>query len=1463
MTRLETNSHLQNQENAPETSVDISQKLETLQQRLQSWKDILAYAEKNVAQNTEMVDMMRLTDAEKAAKKAKLQEDFAKSKAEYMDKIRETDQQLEQARRDMESVKTRDEAVRDAQRENAEVKSDAFLLEKTIAQILRSYPQLKDQMPAAQSKLLSLEETVDTIQKDMQSRKQVQGESALLAQYKDVLQTILQELANMPEQDTKTTEAAILAAINSKVDAGNTKLRTAYKAAFEGKGVNNGGSVTPQDAANRIGQVYAQGQQATKQAGLQNEIANMQVAFARDALQNQQTAKEAVIKEKLTAYEPLKLDPSIASNEEVRAIITALAQKAGDPAFNPSGLIGLISAFGMERNTDVENALLGSMGADKLTNKNELGNLVAIVAFAVTVAELVTLAANNALVTFKGLALALVAGWGALMGDLKLGNLTVLKSISQQDINLYVQYAQRAKKLESATPEERMRLNAEMKNIALLLQQRSLTTQRAVVDAKNDWIWEGYDKGQIDKQLQDIVGDDTDGILPLHEKYMNLTAELGGRDLKDPALKGKVDELLSLEQQLRDKGVDMLSYMDYVRRATGVQVKLPDNADYFSGLRNSMSAQDLSRLISSGEYQTYLQSLGKNKEQMGEQAAAFVRRALTTLKDAGIAVNVDTTTLDKATTPDDRFRASLEAFKLLQTQLDAQLKDAPSYEGLITKIEQEMADRNDDVYAAYKQVKEAGAAMSSAEARAILQPKIEGLYQLITIPANIAHYATLTIVSADPANELAKGALAQFASATTVEQMLHVTAEMYGAAHNNVGLGDSARELQQMYAQRYARQDIATLGSALEDYNKFYGQLSRETEAYSTLADTISSSPAEKGPKDKLRGILNSYQANLLTVQQSLTQFSEQQMASLLGDSSRRGVSESFGDYSRAARAFVAGNNLEGLRKEMQATLQQMESATPEQQDQLAASFDSKFGEPMRASFQKVKDLYDKYKAEIGKFDAASKNGLSREIYNEQTSYRGLQKSAAEGYTEQELQRPDIKKYVEARNAYRQKLLQLNGTMANFYGVSSSAELKRVMENPTQADWKTIDRLLIIDETAFDDRRDAASSELVPTNAADVQKETARMQRMLDRASAYANLLDRMGPLAKVQGNRDDEIIARLRGLKFLSSHERGTRLPNAFTYSGVILESEVTDDAIRFLDPGHKLANPKKELAGLMNTLVLLGSSRGREGTVNQERGHETYADTVINALARDLPRFRQNLAGYSKNVEGYSEASFIANFVEEKDIFEMARNLRPIDNVPANSRFINLGIDGRGSRLVVRNNDKRFYTADIVKNVDGVEVAYTVFIKQGCMNVQVPAQNVLKIVRQLRTKLNLPQIGREMPRPDMPQVTREVALAEARELKILVERNQLQIPLALLTLLASLVPGTPLIPEKPGETTPQIPPEITPKPDQTTPHVDTQIPPSTPSTGTGTQTIGGGGNGVPSAKPDQTMTGLPSNLE
>ncbi|PIV90592.1 hypothetical protein COW46_02100 [Candidatus Gracilibacteria bacterium CG17_big_fil_post_rev_8_21_14_2_50_48_13] len=1405
---------LQEQQKEQSPQVDTTKKLDDLQVRLAKWKGLLDYAAKNVEDRIAMIDSMKTLSATERANKAAAQRaEFAALKAVYEQEIRALEQEITQQKVDLPAKQAQTIATLQEARESKERRSDAVLLERSLAMALRSYPLLSSSLSEAFGVLLPLEDTADALQ-----RSGKVDADKLMDVYRNALQHVLAGLGSLPENAERSTADALIQLLQKTTAEGVKMLESAFPSAKSEAKVSK---ITAGEAAKRLEKVLSG---SREEAPIQNEVAHMGLSFAQVNFEAVKDASTDAIGEKLAGFEMVRTNPNIASNPEFQNIMTMLSQKMSDPSFNPGGVVGFVHRMNIPRNTELETAMIRQIGGEKFQgNPDELAAFISLAGWMVTVGMLVaSIAAAPAVLTWRTLALGLVTLWGTLFGDLRLGNVAVLKTVSSNDIELFAQYAAKGKQLEAASEADKAKLSAELQNLAVLMQHRSVSTQRRAADMRTGMPWEQAkteEKSALDQQLAQLKSADTGGVVPLYEEYTQLTAQLTGKNLEDAALKPQIDKLLLLEKQLREKGIVVLGFMDEVRRAAGISVRLPDQTPFFSSLSQNLPAAELSKLLASGEYQQYMQTLSQGKEQTANQAVLYAKHALETLSSAGIPVSVDTAGLESSSAS-EKIAAAKRVFEAVKTQLDAHIASAPTYDSLLATFESKMETRGDALAQAFRQVKEAKGSMTIDEARAILKPHIEAMHAQITGFAAARSILTLTIWSDEPEKQLASGALASFVSASSVDELLRSTLEMYGAANEGYGTGDRAKELAQLHAQKFARKDVATLGSALTDVESFYAQLSKETELYSTLSESITQSKLGNDLKSRLRGSLESYQQNLMATHHSLDQFSQEQMAALLGDAGRRGVSEAFADYVRTARAFVANNNLASLRTKMQEIISQAEKATPEEQARLLTAFESTHLAPMQTAFAAVKQKLDLYKAEQGKAEAAMKDPLSREIYNEQTSYRTLSKSSAEGYSEAEKARPDIQEYIATRDAYRKKLAQINQAMASFYGVNSAAELERMMQNPTSADRATIDKLMIIDETAFDQGM-GTQFQLIPTEAKDVTEQKTRFATMLARAESYERLLARLGDISKLPGNRDKAILARLRGLKFVSPTSSDRVGANAYSNLGIFTPADISPDAVRFLDPAKKLKNPAQELAGLMNTLVFLGGQRGQSRSVDTSRGHETSADTMLHALTSYLPRFRKNLPVYGKTVEGYAEADFIAKFVEEKDMFEVAQNLRPVSNLPGTLRFVNMGIDGRGSSILVKNNDKNIFMGDIIKNIDGVELKYTVYLKRGCMNVQVAPTSILSVVRQLRTKLNLPKPGmsREVPIPEMPSVTRSVALKEAYDLKLLIEKNAVTIPVALLALLASFVPDTPVftptpnkVPLKPTEPSTEIPRETIP---------------------------------------------------
>lgn len=1412
MNRLETHRPLDNQEQLP-PQVDTTKKIEELQTRLAKWKGILDYATKNVEDRIAMIETMTsLTPEQRAEKIAAERADFAAAKAEYEVEIRAVEAALAGQATDLPARQTRENLALDQQLEHKNLHTDAVLLERALAMTLRGYPALISRLSEAYGVLLPLEEMADRIQ-----RRGGVDATKLMDTYRDALQNVLRKLGALPENADRSTAEALLKTLTEGTAEGVAMLEKAFPGPV---GTQKAEKLTAAQAHSRM-------EAALKGSGSApanpDEVAHMGLSFAQVTMEAVQEAGSRAIGEKLTAFEQVSINPMVASNPEFQSIMQSLAKKLSDGGFNPGGVVGFINRMNIPRNTELETAMIRQIGGEKFTgNPDELAAFISLAGWAVTIMMTVaSIAASPAVLTWRTLALGLVSVWSTLLGDLRFGNVAVLKTLSSNDMDLMVQYTNKAKALETAAEKDKARISGEMRNLAMLLQHRSLRTQRSALDLRTGMPWDGLpqEKQAIDEQRAALQASDTEGVLGLYDQYMALSQSLAGKNLQDPAQKAQVDSLLALEKQLKDKGVHLLGFMDEVRRAAGVHVRLPDASNYVASLQGTLSAPELAKLLTAGSYEEYMRTLSKGKEQTAGQAVLYVTKALDALKAAGIPITVDTKGLTAGSAA-EKIDAAKRIFDEVQAQLQSHVAAAPTYDGLLSTIETKLEQRGDALAQAYAQVKAQKGSLSLEEARNLLSPHITAMHNQITGGAAVRNILTLTIWSDEPEKQLASGALASFVNATDIDALLRTTLEMYGAANEGYGTGDKAKELATLHAQKFALKDVRDLAAAFEDVQSFYKQLGNETEVYSTLADSIAHSRLDATNKGRLRQALDAYQNNLVAVHRSLDQFSQEQMASLLGDVTRRGVSESFGDYVRAARAFVANNKLTTLRTAMQATLEEAAKASPADQLRILDTFESSHLAPMKAAYAEIEQKLSRYKAEQAKAEVALKDPLSREVYNEQTSFASLQKSAAEGYSEAEKARGDIATYIKTRDAYRAKLLAINTRMASFYGVGSAAEVARLMASEDPKDRTIIDRLMIIDETAFDQGA-GTLMQLIPTEAQEVSDYTARFATMLSRAEAYERLLDRMGALAGQEGNRDRVMLSRLRGLKFVTPKSLDRVGANAYSELGIFTAADVLDDAVRFLDPGKKLKNPKAELAGLMNTLVFLSGQRGRQRTVNTQRGHETSADTMLHALTTYLPRFRKNLPAYNKGAEGYKEADFIAKFVEEKDMFEVAQNLRPVEKLPGTVRFVNMGIDGKGSPLLVRNGDTRIFMADIIKNVEGVELKYTVYLKRGCMNVQVAPTSILSVVRQLRTKLNLPKPGmsREMPMPEMPGVDRTIALREAQDLKMLIEKNTVTIPAALLALLASFAPDTPVwqqtpggVPTKPGSPSTEIPTEKVP---------------------------------------------------
>lgn len=1414
MKQLESHNSLQQgAEQTPERSVDLK-KLNELQARVDSWKDLLSYAEKNYQGRLEMIDRMHISDADKAAQKAEQTKQFEQTKAEYLKEIAALDQQVSGAKPKMEAAAVTTEVQLETTRERAEVASDAFLLEKSVASVLRAYPQLKGKLGTAETKLLELEQTMDAVQRSLQEGKQMTQETKLLVEYKAILQNMLAVLENIT--GAGATEAAINGAVTKEVETGIARLEKAFASALSAKG---GVKVSGKDAASRIAAVYAQGG-GQQRAGLKNEISNMRVALITEAMGRQHRAKEDAIATKVDAMEHLDLDMSLATDTRLHAILKTLAEKAGTSDVNVTGFMGNYDFARFNANSDVVKALLQNMGADVAKVEIQYMPWFAPVLVAYNIGRTVMDFAEYGSGSPRAWAGIAAAAWTLIIGDLQAGRVETLKSMDKHDLHLYAQYSEKIQRLEKTTDvQQKAKLEKDIANLGLLISKRGLDVQRGVVAIEKPWFATESTLGAIDAKLADLVQQDAEGILPLHDRYLALSQDLYGKNLQDPALKDKVEELQSLEQQLRDKGVNMLDYMDYVRGLSSIKVTMPEGQEeYFNYLKGSLSATEMEHLLSTGEYRTYLQTLAKNKDKMGEQAATFVKSAVYAMQKAGMTPNIDLSALESGTSA-ERFAAAQKAFDALKQTFDAQIAQAPTLRQLTDKLENAMEKDDPALWNAYSTIKGRLGSISAAEARALLEPHVKRMYDAknmyVTGAGMAARIFTLGAITMNPERELLEGSMARFARpGSSAEDLLQITAEMFGAFNYNLGLGkESAEELVKLRHQETARNDFGALETAMKDYDMFYNQLSKETELYASLSDAIETSGAQPTEKAKMRSLLTSYQKMLQTAYSSLEQFSAEQMSSLL-TISQPGVTQAFQNYSVAVRRFLNTYSLAKIHDAMHQAMNE----DPAVQAQKVAALDAQYGNPMRSEFAKLKGLSDALTQAHQQAEAA-KTPRAREVYSKNATYDALSQREV-GYTANELaERADIKQLVDLQRAYRLQVRDLNNTMAALHGVSN---LDATLNNGA-ANAAKIDRLMVIGEDAFDDMHSKKVLNLVPTDPAEVATEKARYQRMKDRAEVYAKLLQlpEIQNIAKVSGNRDATLVQTLVRLGFMKQPQRSLRQRNAFSDLGVItmqdLQGPKAAEAMKRIDPSSKLS--KQEVVGLLNTLVLLSGTRGHARAPREQ--HATFADTLQWTFENVLPKYRQNFKKLSNtNVEGYTEASFVHTFVEDQDIFQILRTLKPVSaqEVPAGTKFINLGITGgSSSTLVLRNNDTRFFSSEVVKNIGGAELAYKVFLKEGCMNVQIPEVNILRFMRQLQMKLNLPKVLPDVPELQMPEVQKGVFLKKFEEVFTIVNRNPLALTGEMWTFITTLIPPT-TVPDKPGTPITPRQPEVptTAKPSQ-----------------------------------------------
>ena len=1445
----------QQQPEAREAQTDLQPKLDELQGRIASWQSLLEYAEKGLNDRLATLDTITtLTSEEREEKKTAQRDEFEKTKAEYLAKIAGFQQEIANLKQDTQTVEGRDKPVLEANQERVETASDTVMLENTVARILHSYPQWKEKLPATEGKLAALEQTVDTIQRSLQDKKQVQAETGLLDKYKEALQQILEVLENMPATDAKTTEQGIADAISKKVDEQVKNLQANYKDAFGGtKGTD--GQISPRDAAARISQVYAQGDKQNQKAGIANEIANMRVALVNESLGRQQNVMNQAMDAKLETFAPMKLDANLANNADLQEILKKLGEKAGTSDIDVTGLLGLF-LHSFEQNTDLEKAMLANMGAEKSRLTPEAASkLLFIVAAIVNVAQIMTTFADGVTGSVRGIVMLVLAGWGAIIGDLKLGHTEVFKTLDGHDVDLYLQIARKMEAAKTATGDEKTKLEGEIRNLGLLIQNSSLKTQRSFTDATKPWMHEAT-IADIDQKMEALKTQDTDGILPLHERYMQLTRELAGHE-NDAANKGKVDELLALEKQLADKGVNVLDYMDYVRRSMGVQITAAEGQDeYFNALRSDMSFADLQKVMTNAE--GYMKTLEKNKERMAAFAASFVRHAAQILQNLG----VDTKDIDLKSL--DTLKGATEAFNTLKTKFAEYQKNAPSYDELLKKLEKSMEDYNDGVWQAYKQVKD-NPGMSMDAARDLLLPHVKNMYDQLNTMAFWTGIPTLTIFTGDPVRELSYGLMTRFVRANSVKDMLNITAEAFGALHHNLGTGESAKDLVSMYRLQNATKDITTLGDAFQDYTKFTDQLNKEAELYSTLAERIGEKDAT--PRGKLRGHLDEYQSMLLTAYQSLEGFTAQQLSALTGDSSRVAASTAFEKYVLAVRPFLKNYSLQAINADMTTLLNKTDLS-----DADVAQFDKDHGAAMRAEYQHILQLKDNLPT-VADTQEKAVAPLAREIYTKRVTFQNLHRSAAEGFSNTEKQ--GAEGYIAARDAYRKELLIVNGKMAAFYGYTPE-QLNTLLTKPslTPSEQSDLNKIFVLDEHAFDNRKDPETA-MVPTDKTKLDALTREYQLMTQRATAYATLLDAMrtDAIVQKQGNRDNLMLDQLLRLGYITRDPRKEHTSAsqhlAFNDAGVMRDDMISEKALTALDPQQKLgdlATRKHELAGLINTLVNLSGSRGNQP--GPER-YDTFASAFEHNMQTALPRYQNILRqreGAYKDDPNFPQAKVIDMYVNDNTIFEMTRNLHHVDNLPAGMKLINLGITGSGQDLVARVNDKRFYEGDSYINFEGTLLLVKFFVKENCMNLQIPPTSIVTVLNKLKTYVDLqkPGLMPQIPQPGMPNFEQKITLKEFNEVALAINRNELQLPYALLVLLGSIIPGL-LPPTKPGEPItpkpPETPPAITPKPiEPITPHPTegTTITSSTPSTPPSTPPATGPLGQI--AKPTENITLRPA---
>lgn len=1345
------------------------------------------------------------------------------------------------------------DAVGQETRTNA---ADASLMSNMMDRVKKS-EAFKDKMPQINAAETKLKDTIVTVYQYLLAHNSPKtAELVLTKSYKYAQWAVLRAYsagANPEETVQKVLQAY-------EVEINKIKSNTTYAKAFvAGAPKSNAGRKIEDILADieRNAKNGAPDLTASADSTLEGTLA------ATELGQNIDRRRTTLDKVRLTPVDNqdgLVIDmAALQNNPEFKEILQNIINKGSANQFLEFRN-NIFTTIGDNADQSIERSILEGMGAK---GKDVPVNAVTVIAGIYTTAMVLKefsgwfqAAQNPALIGIEFGIAGVMAAWSLIVGDMRVWSTEVMVGMSADDLRLYMTYARLAQKAKTVegNEDEMRQYAAKMQDISTLIRYRSAKAQHDTFNVSSAWGAKERTQ-ELAAQLATIRNTDTGNIIPLYEEWDGLVRELSGKQASDEGFAEKYARLEQIEASLRERGISFTTLRDQMAKAAGtnIDMKTDQNRAGLASYADIYSPEQLRGILEQSGAPEYIKYIKENLSTYAGQASGFLERTVANLKAAGIEITLPEMT---ATTAEEKMAYVQSAIKQIEEQLKTFKENNQTLESLFAGVEKTMEGNAGPIWEAYSEVKEGlkqTPPITKEAAREKLQPFITKMAELVSTRNMAFSILTLGIWTNAASDKSNRNYQFRFSQDLPAQEQLNLLLEMYAASFEDAAMGEKAQTLYKLRTQNEAMKDLAQLSQTTTRMNENFEKQGRDAKSFENLMSGL-----EGSPESGLRAYLLSLKAKLDKINGTFTQVSANDMASIYSGQYRGGVSKLFTKFTEKTNEILRNPqyDLTKLSPALMDALPKYELATPDERRAIEQSLGVKaVSEALDKDMADWQKLVTDLRAELDELKQAQKDPVQLEMYhklNAQASLRDREASAERGASSEK------ERYVNAKNAYRDAVTQVNELMATFYNVTP-AQYRTMMEKKdaqslTKAEKDALDLLVVLDEGAFADPQLGTSSgeaqtqengqtviDLLPTDPAVLAREAARFENMKLQSEAYLRLLNAIktvAPLSKDQ-NRDREIVNTLidQGLLIKNpEYYRNNHQTRAFGYLGLLTKDLVADSAYKVLGTTPDKMS-KEQIAQLLNTLVLLGGERGKFAKAPEQ--YETYADTLRYTLA-NLQNFRSKMVGMPTDTKGYNEARLVNDLMQESDAFQLLRTMHPIDanakGVP--TKFVNLGVGVQGAPLILdRNNRDNVFQGEMYKDVDGIQLRMTVYMKKQCMNIQVPVEQTVAYMKQLVYRAQVPKQKLERAGLATPEANANAsAVHEAGQYYMLMRENNINLSPILMAALA-LIPGF-------------IQPEDAPR-KITEDHTPTELPPQPKNTEDTTGKLPGPtGDGIPQRK-------------